>query len=330
MTILTQQIQGSGSDMIVGGNRRVMSRILVLGSLNIDLVQRVPRLPVAGETLSGGELAIHVGGKGANQACAAARLGGQAVFAGMLGNDVFASRVRDELMQAGVDLRFVGVSQSASGTATIFVLPSGDNVIVIAPGANGFVTPQQALDATSTLQPGDFLLCQLEIPLETVAAGLSEARRRDAITMLDPAPARELPNELLQCVTILTPNQTEAALLCGGTGLIESLDQASAAAAQLRTRGPETVIVKLGEAGCLVSTGREQYAVPTFRVQAVDTTAAGDTFNGALAVALGEGVSMRDAARFANAAAALSVTKAGAIPSIPHRSAVNDLLSGGQ
>lgn len=304
-----------------------MRRILVLGSLNIDLVQRVPRLPVPGETLTGSDFAIHVGGKGANQACAVARLGGHSVFAGMLGSDVFADRVRAELTNAGVDLRFVLTSSSASGTATIFVLPSGDNVIVLAPGANGDVTPDLATQAAATLGPGDFLLCQLEIPLTSVAAGLSEAHRRGATTMLDPAPAAALPDEILRRVSILTPNQTEAATLCGFEVATEQ--DASRAAAQLRNRGPEAVIVKLGEAGCLVSTTGEEYPVPTFRVQAVDTTAAGDTFNGALAVGLGERLALRDAARFANAAAALSVTQRGAIPSIPTRSAVDQFIAGG-
>jgi ribokinase len=305
-----------------------MPRILVLGSLNIDLVQSVPRLPVPGETLRGENFAIHVGGKGANQACAAARLGGTVAFAGMLGSDVFADRVRSELNAAGVRMDFIASSPAASGTATILVLPSGDNVIVIAPGANGDVTPELATRAASTLGPGDFLLCQLEIPMQSVVAGLATAHERGAITILDPAPAALLPDALLQTVAILTPNQTEASLLLGAERPVESMQDAAAAAQTLRSRGPATVIVKMGEAGCFVSSAQESKPIAGFRVDAIDTTAAGDTFNGALAVALSEGRSLLQAASFANAAGALSVTKRGAIPSLPLRSEVDRLMSG--
>jgi ribokinase len=303
---------------------RKMPRILVLGSLNIDLVQRVPRLPLPGETIRGEDFAIHVGGKGANQACAASRLGGHTTFAGTLGSDVFAQRVRTELTNAGVQLTFVEESEQASGTATIFVLPSGENVIVIAPGANGRVSTEQAVKAAGTLATGDILLCQLEIPLEAVQAGLKEARRRGAITILDPAPAIPLENELLKDVSILTPNQTEAMILCDSSRAIENEAEARRAAQLLRARGPEVVVVKLGEAGCFLSSSDAEEVVPGWPVKAVDTTAAGDTFNGAFAVALTEGRSLRQAAQFANKAGAISVSRHGAIPSIPTRAEVDE------
>lgn len=288
-----------------------MGRILVLGSLNIDLVQRVPHLPRTGETIRGDHFAVHVGGKGANQACAAARLGGAAVFAGMLGSDVFATRIRRELSDAGVDLAHVQTSPASSGVATILVLPSGDNSIVIAPGANADVSPQLAIEAVSTLASGDFLLCQLEIPLASVHAGLAEARSRGVTTILDPAPVCDLPASLLDLVDILTPNQTEAAAI-----------------PPLALERIKTVVFKLGREGCRIRHSASDTIVPGFQVAATDTTAAGDTFNGALAVALHEGRDLTSAARFANAAAAISVTRPGAIPSVPSRLEVNQFLAG--
>lgn len=307
-----------------------MKQILVLGSLNVDFVQRVSRMPVPGETLRGEDLATHVGGKGANQACAAALLGGRVSFAGMVGSDQFASRLQTELQAAGVDTTFVGTSPRSSGTALILVLLTGENVIVISPGANGDVSRDVALASVCHLQRGDLLLCQLEIPLDSVAAALRAAYAKGVVTMLDPAPACALPDDLLRSVSILTPNQSEAGLLCGRDQPIESMQDAEQAARELRRRGAGTVIVKMGSQGCLVSRQEAAIESPTFPSDVVDTTAAGDTFNGALAVALAEGMAFDRAVRFANAAAALSVRKAGAISSIPNRDAVDALLASGK
>ena len=306
-----------------------MKQILVLGSLNIDLVQTLPRVPAPGETLQGGGLRIFPGGKGANQACAAAMLssgGGSVRMAGMVGNDVFADRLLGELHSAGVNAELVRQADTSSGSAVIFVLPNGENTIVISPGANGEVSPELAVEAVDTLQPGDLLLCQLEVPLAAVQAALQRAHERQIVTILDPAPACHLPDDLLSAVTILTPNQTEAALLMGTTVALDNATALEAAARSLRSRGARTVIIKMGGEGSLLFHDGQTIVTPAFPVAAVDTTAAGDTFNGALAVALAEGAAIRDAVRFASAAAALSVTKAGAIPSIPRRAGVEALL----
>ena len=304
-----------------------MKRILVLGSLNIDFVQRVSRMPVPGETLRGEDLAMHVGGKGANQACAAALLGGKVSFAGMVGSDLFAPRLHAELQAAGVDVTLLRTSKRSSGTALILVLPTGENVIVISPGANGDVSCDVALACVNSLQPGDLLLCQLEIPLEAVAAALRAAYAKGVMTMLDPAPAIELPDDLLRSVSILTPNQTEASLLCGQNAPVETMQEAELAARELRCRGAGMVVVKMGAQGCLVSQEEQTFESPAFASEVVDTTAAGDAFNGALAVTLAEGLTLGDAVRFANAAAALTVRKAGAIRSIPNRVEVEQLLA---
>jgi ribokinase len=304
-----------------------MRRILVLGSLNVDLVTRVPRPPAPGETLQGGALELFIGGKGANQACAAALLGGDVRMAGKIGNDVFADRLTSGLQAAGVDTTLIKQSASPSGAAVIFVLPHGENMIVISAGANADVAPDFAVKAVERLSPGDLLLCQLEIPLDSVQAAFRSAKQKDVVTILDPAPACALSDELLACVDILTPNQTEAASLLGNETAPEDHRQAEAAARKLQQRGPKTVIVKLGAQGCFVADGSEYFARSAFQVTAIDTTAAGDTFNGALAAALANGKLLPDATLFANAAAALSVTKPGAIASIPRLEEVNEFLA---
>jgi ribokinase len=299
-----------------------MKRILVLGSLNIDLVQRVPRLPLRGETIQGEDLQIFVGGKGANQACAAALLGGRVQMAGKVGDDVFAARLLNELRNAGVDTSLVGTAPGASGSAAILVLPNGDNSIVISPAANAQVSIEFALQAVQNLREGDLLLCQLETPLDTVASVVQAAYAKGVTTVLDPAPARALSDNVLQAVSILTPNQTEAAILTGQQETPVDKAAAEKVARKLQSRGARTVIVKLGDQGCLIVDGETVTAIPAFPVEARDTTAAGDTFNGGLAAALAEGLGLEAAARIANAAAALSVTKPGAISSIPTRSEV--------
>ncbi len=306
-----------------------MNKIVVLGSLNTDLVQRVPRMPVAGETLRGSDLQIFVGGKGANQACAAALLGGRVHMAGKVGTDVFADRLVQELRSAGVDTGLVARSQAASGSAIIVVLPNGENSIVISPGANADISVEFALAAIEELERGDLLLCQLETPLNAVTAAIVTAHKKGVVTILDPAPACDLPDELLSSTSILTPNQTEAAALAGISEAPKSFEDAELVARQLQARGASTVILKMGAGGCLIAEGNTIAAKPGLRVQAIDTTAAGDTFNGALAAALAMGKPLSDAVDFANAAAALSVTKPGAIASMPSSSQVQAFLMSG-
>lgn len=303
-----------------------MPRIFVLGSLNADLVVDVPRPVQPGETLAAGGLTIFPGGKGGNQAVAAARLGAVAVMVGQVGRDTFGDFLLDRQRDAGVMTTGVGRCDRASGVALISVFPDGENSIVISPGANAAVTPKLVRERLAGLEAGDFLLCQLEIPLPAVEAGLRLARGRGAVTMLDPAPARPLAPELLALVDYLTPNQTEAAILLDEPDLeTGQVEQALAAASRLRASGARNVVLKLGRLGCCGLVDGDSFAAEGFAVQAVDTTAAGDTFNAALALALSEGLAFGSAARFANAAAAISVTRRGAQSSAPTRTEVEEL-----
>lgn len=299
-----------------------MGRILVLGSLNADLVVRAERLPALGETLSGEDLEIFPGGKGANQAVAAARLGAPTSLVGAVGQDAFGDLLLDAQRQAGVDCSGVQRTQRATGVALITVLPGGQNSILLSPGANQAVTGRQAQAACASLAPGDFLLCQLETRLEAVAAALDTARRQGAATLLDPAPARDLPAELVHAVDILTPNETEAAAL---TGLPEGAAPEVQAAALLQ-RGPGAVILKRGSRGSYTASGSMRFSTPAMQVEAVDTTAAGDVFNAALAAALCRQETLAAAVQFATAAAAISVTRRGAQPSAPSLDEVRSAL----
>jgi ribokinase len=302
--------------------------IVVLGSLNADLVQSVERLPRPGETIPGGGMHIFPGGKGANQACAAARIGARVAMVGQVGDDNLASLLLDSLRSAGVDTRHVGVSGKSTGTAAILVLPDGENTIVISAGANATLTPEVALPRLERIGPGSLLLCQLEVPLETVGKALAYAKARGACTILDPAPARPLDPDLLQRVDFLTPNEIEAAVLLGRPAdSLESDEDAREAARELLRLGTSAVVLTLGSRGCIVASGHDIQVVPGFAVAAVDTTGAGDTFNGAFACALAEGRELIEAARFANAAAALSVTRPGAQTSIPARVEVEAFLN---
>lgn len=273
----------------------------------------------------GADLATFTGGKGANQSCAAARLGGRTLMAGIVGDDSLGAALIADLRALGVDVSLVSRSPRMTGTATILVLPDGDNAIVLSPGANADVGPELAAQVVAGLEPGDCLLCQLEVPLPATAAALSLAHARHVRTILDPAPACALPDSLLQHVDILTPNQTEASTLLDWGSPIATLDEACVAAEALRARGALNVIVKLGALGCLVSTANDARHVPAVPSDVVDTTAAGDTFNGALAVSLQEGRELVDAARFAVCAASLAVRRRGAIASIPARVEVDGL-----
>lgn len=294
--------------------------IIVIGSLNADLVQNVDRLPEPGETLVGGNLETFSGGKGANQACAAGRMGARVRMIGQLGNDGLASLLLESLESAGVGTASIGTADMSTGAAVILVLPDGENLIIISPGANATVTVELATERLSTLHEGSYLLSQLEIPIESVQESLAIGKARGATTILDPAPARHLSSDLLRLVDFLTPNETETATLLNKQGLtMDSVSEMERAATDLLAMGPRSVVLKLGARGCMIADCQGCVHVPGFSVSAVDTTAAGDVFNGAFATALAEGQAVLPAARLANAAAALSVTRPGAQISVPSR-----------
>jgi ribokinase len=301
-----------------------MARIVVVGSLNMDLVAVAPRIPVAGETITGSNFFTAPGGKGANQAYAAAKLGGATAMLGHVGEDDFGRTMRGNLASVGCDVTGVRTVAGPSGVALIFVAEDGANCIVIAPGANHKFAPDD-LDADGSLfEDCRVTLLQLEIPIEAVTTAAIRAKERGARVILDPAPAPggALPVALLKAVDILTPNEAEAAMLAGLAPGPLTTEQAGAIARTLQAKGVRTVIVKLGEQGCLLADGDTQQLIPAPKVKAVDTTAAGDVFNAALAVALSEGQDLAAACGFAVKAGAISVTRMGAQSSAPSRNEI--------
>jgi ribokinase len=300
-----------------------VAKVVVVGSTNTDMTVRVPRLPNPGETVSGDDFRVTGGGKGANQAVAAARAGAQVVFVTALGTDDIGDRAMDSLAGEGLDLRHVRrVADTPSGIALILVDQAGENVIAVAAGANAALRPEDVAPIAAIVEPGDAILVQLEIPAATVLATAALARRRGARLILNPAPARPLEDALLGAVSLITPNEHEAASLTHAG----SADLARAAAV-LHDRGVPEVLITLGAAGVYVSTAGVATHLPAFAVDAVDTTAAGDVFNGALAVALIEGRPLIEAARFGSAAAAISVTRPGARESAPRRAEIDAWLA---
>jgi ribokinase len=299
--------------------------ILVFGSINMDLVCRVDRLPLPGETLPGSAFFSAPGGKGANQAAACARLGAEVKLIGRVGEDVFGSSLREGLHGCGVDVCHVTVIPGASGVALITVDRNGENSIVIVPGANGQVGGPDLEVLDPALENAHTLLLQLEIPMEAVLQAARRAHSRGVRVVLDPAPALPLPEELYRLVDVLTPNENECAALVGFP--VHDLPFAEHAADVLLRRGVRQVVIKLGARGAYLHDGESGEMVPGFPVEALDTTAAGDAFNGALAVALGNGHPLRQAVRFANAAGALSATRQGAQPSMPTRQEVEEFLN---
>ena len=302
--------------------------IVVIGSLNADLVQNVDRLPKPGETIVGGSLETFSGGKGANQAYAAGRMGADVSMIGQLGSDGLASLLLESLRFAGVNHRVGWRLRRADRR--------GHHPCSARRGKRNHHRARRERHCharggrreTGVLREGGYLLSQLEIPIESVDKSLAVAKERGATTILDPAPARPLAPELLANVDFLTPNETETLTLLGDAGFTMDDDSAIERAAQgILALGPKTVVLKLGARGCMIATRQDSYRVPGFKVAAVDTTAAGDVFNGAFATALAEGLTVPAAARFANAAAALSVTRPGAQNSVPSREEVNQFLS---
>ena len=317
-------------------------RVLVVGSVNVDLVVAASCLPGPGQTVTGGDLARYQGGKGGNKATAAARLGARVAFVGAVGDDEMGRQARSALASEGIDVAGLAVSSRATGVALIVVDPRGENLITVAPGANDEVHAVHVRTALAALAPGpdDVVLVCREIPPDGVRAALEVGRDAGSMTILNPAPADGLDAATLALADILTPNETELAWLAGsGPGSGSGRGDAETAA-RLALAGQPTgagdaaargraVVVTLGAAGALiVRAAGAAVAVPAPAMEVVDTTGAGDTFNGALAVALAESRPIGDALRFANAAAGLSVTRLGAQASIPSRKEVDDFLAG--
>lgn len=302
-----------------------MHDIVVVGSSNTDMIISMPRIPKPGETVIGGDFSMAAGGKGANQAVAAARAGGHVAFIARVGDDLFGEQAITGLSGAGINVDgIVRDADAPSGVALIFVGSDGENSIAVASGANAKLSVEDVERTRDIIASARVLLVQLECPLETVRAAVQLAAPR-AIVILNPAPAQLLDNDLLRRVSILTPNESEAELLTGVA--IENEVGATTAATALLARGVKTVLITLGPQGTYVAGEEFRGIVPGFSVTPVDTTAAGDVFNGALAIALAEKKPLRNAVRFANAAAALSVTKRGAQPSAPSRRDIDAFLS---
>jgi len=306
-----------------------MPSIVVIGSSNTDMIIQLDRIPRPGETILGGEFTTAAGGKGANQAVGAARAGGNVTFVARVGRDMFGDQAVAGFERDGIVTDFVFRDPVApSGVALIFVAKDGENSIAVAGGANSKLSPADVRKAKRVIGGASAVVMQLETPLETVQAAAELAAQAGVRVILNPAPARSLPDALLKLVSILTPNETEAELLTG----IKVTDDATAAQAadKLLAKGVQAVILTLGARGAFVATKESKQLVPGFKVKAVDTTAAGDVFNGALAVALSEGSSLLEAARFACAAGAISVTRLGAQPSAPKRKEIEKLLKNGR
>jgi ribokinase len=295
----------------------VTPRVCVVGAANIDLISYVPRLPEVGETLHGTQFRLGYGGKGANQAVMAAKLGAEVAMVTKLGRDTFGDGTLENFRSLGIDTTYVTTTDEASsGVAPIFVEPSGDNAIVIVTGANDLISADEIEQARTAMARAGVVVCQLEIPVDTTLLALRAARDEGTRTVLNPAPARaDLPDELLRLSDVFCPNQGEAALLTGTQ--VDTVDEAAEAAALLRDRGAGSVVVTLGHDGCLVSDDEGVEHLPGESVEAVDTTGAGDAFVGAMATFLARGEGLRESARWANRVAALSVRGHGTQTSFP-------------
>ena len=300
-----------------------MKRITVIGSSNTDMVIRTEKLPVPGETILGGTFLMNPGGKGANQAVAAARLGGEITFINKRGNDLFGDQTDGLLIKEGINNQFVVIDTVLpSGVALIIVDSNGENSIVVAPGSNGNLLPEDIPGKLFDSGRCEILLLQLEIPVLTVEYCAVKASDKGIKVILNPAPARRLSDNLLKHTWLITPNETEAEILTG----IRVCDTASAglAASSLHDKGVKNVIITIGAAGAFVKSESYTGMIPGVKVKAVDTTAAGDVFNGALAVALAEGKDLKAAVVFANKAASISVTRLGAQASAPYRNEIKN------
>ena len=305
-----------------------MSRngILVVGSANMDMVVVTKTLPQPGETLLGDKFAMFPGGKGANQAVCCGKLGGKVYFIGKMGKDVFRSRLMQSMQRDGVNLQhLLSDAHAPTGVALINVDACGQNVIVVVSGSNMKLTPDDVRRKRQVFAKVSVLLLQLEIPLATVVEAVRLAKRQGVAIVLNPAPARALPRSLLRLVDFLTPNEIEAELLTGVP--VRDCAAAEKAARQLLSSGVKNVIITLGDKGCLLVNAQRTESFPAFRVRAVDTTAAGDAFNGGLALSLAEGRTIDEAIGFASSVAAYAVTKMGAQSSMPTKAELRKFLA---
>ncbi len=292
--------------------------VIVFGSINIDLVATAPRLPVAGETLLGGDFFKAPGGKGANQAVAVARLGIPTYMVGKVGAHSFGHELISSLETAGVYIDNVSIAIANSGVAVIIVDDAGENQIIVIPGANGLVDNEDVARLSNLLPQAKALLMQFEIPMSAVVAAAKAARSAGVRVILDPAPVQtNVPDELYSLVDIITPNEVEARQLVGFP--VDNEASAAQAARALLKRGVKCAIIKLGAKGVFCATSEEEFFIPAFPVNAIDTTAAGDAFNGGLAAAFVEGLNLRQSVIWAAAAGAIAATKSGAQPSLPDR-----------
>lgn len=298
-----------------------MKKIIVIGSANTDMVVKTDKHPLPGETKMGGKFFMNAGGKGANQAVAAARLGGQVSFVAKVGNDIFGKQTLEGLTNENIDTSHVFIDDTApSGTALIIVNAEGENSIVVAPGANAKLSVED-VSSIGDLSEAVFILMQLEIPIETITAVIDLARLNGKHVILNPAPAQHLSDAILNGLFLLVPNESEASMLTGIP--VTDLASASLAADALIQKGVSHVIITLGKQGAYFKSAYKEFSIPAPSVIAVDTTAAGDTFCGALTVAKTEGKDWEDAIRFAITAASISVTRMGAQASVPYRTEIN-------
>ncbi|MCA0933880.1 ribokinase [Lutimonas saemankumensis] len=295
-----------------------MKKILVIGSSNTDLVIKTSQFPVPGETVIGGVFNTFAGGKGANQAVAAKRLGAEVTFLACLGQDDFGRKAIQDYKNEGIDTLYISMDRDhPTGVASIIINENGENSIVVAPGANNMLSRKDVKRIIPVMEIVDMVLVQLEVPIETIDYAIRKAHKLNKKVILNPAPATTLNDDLYNCIDVITPNESETELILGKK--VSDIESALDAAQIFLDKGVKNVIITLGERGAFFKNADEEFLVPAFKTDVVDTTAAGDTFNGALAVALSEGMNWREAIRFSNQAAAISVTRLGAQSSIPFR-----------
>jgi ribokinase len=302
-----------------------MSKIVVVGSSNTDMVIKCEHLPAPGETILGGEFLMNPGGKGANQAVAAAKLGGEVVLVAKVGDDIFGHEAVTSFDKVGINTDFIVVdAQQPSGVATIMVDAKGENCIAVAPGSNNSLSPADVDCAMAKIDTADVLLMQLETPMDTIEYVASLGNEKGKLVILNPAPAQVFSDGMLAKLDVITPNETEAEILTGIK--VANITDAEKASKVLRDKGVDTVIITMGSLGAFVLSESFTGLIPTRKVEAVDTTAAGDTFNGALAVAMAKGLAIEEAVAFSNKAAAISVTRLGAQASAPRLDELEALI----
>lgn len=300
--------------------------IVVIGSSNIDLVAKSHKIPVVGETLTGSDFFMTPGGKGANQAVAAAKLGANVIFIARLGKDVFAEKSLENFKSVNINTKHIAQLDGVpSGVAVIAIDDNGKNIIIVVPGANGKLLPADAEKASADIAAAGVVVCQLEIPIETVEKAAEIAVKNKVPFILDPAPARPLSDKLLSMVDVIKPNETEAQTITGIK--VTDVESASKAADWLLGKGVKNVIITLGDKGALLANKSGKETIDRIKVKAVDSTAAGDAFTGALAYGLANGNSLKDAAKYANAVAAISVTRLGAQASMPTKQEVDNFIA---